>query len=70
MREKIYGGLLSRIFPFVSLSIGDVSSPPPLDDVSVGGGGGGRLLIKKLAWQYVNICVALFRRIIFAELSR
>lgn len=27
------------------------------------------LLIKKLAWQYVNICVALFRRIIFAELS-
>jgi hypothetical protein len=34
------------------------------------GGGGGRLLIKKLAWQYVNICVALFRRIIFAELSR
>jgi len=63
---------ISRAFPFVSLSIGDVSLPP-LDDVSVGGGGGGgggRLLIKKLAWQYVNICVALFRRIIFAELSR
>lgn len=48
--------------PFVSLSTGDISSP--LDEWA-----GWSLLIKKLAWQYVNICVALFRCIIFAELS-